>query len=228
MDGLVGARRGEVGGAPAGHLAARCPRRRRRCRGRTPARRGRPRRPASPSSNSPSTSTHAGGQQRRRRARRGPGGHRRRPRPCRGSRWRTRSTACGPAAAGRCAWNVVPSPTRRPPRRRARRAASASAITARTPDHEAMRAAASFDAMPPLPRDRARAAGRRTEHRVVGRRPRRRAPRRDRGGDRLVNSAVGVGEQHEQRRRRPGGRRARRCGRCRRSGSRRRRWRRSR
>ena len=29
---------------------------------------------------------------------------------------------------------------------------SARAITARTPDHEAMRAAASFDAMPPLPR----------------------------------------------------------------------------
>ena len=41
---------------------------------------------------------------------------------------------------------------RRPARRPARRAAIALAITARTPDHEAMRAAASFEAMPPLPR----------------------------------------------------------------------------
>ena len=58
------------------------------------------------------------------------------------SRWRRRSTACGPAGDGRGRGRWCPRRARRRRRRRARRAVSALAITARTPDHDAMRAAA--------------------------------------------------------------------------------------
>ena len=70
----------------------------------------------------------------------------------RGRQRRTRSTACGPAGGVRAGAR----PCRRPRRRRRASSStpgrSAAAMTARTPDHDAMRAAATFDAMPPLPR----------------------------------------------------------------------------
>ena len=67
-------------------------------------------------------------------------------------RWRRRSTACGPAAGGRGPGTWCPRRARRRRRRPARRAGSPWRSPACTPDHDAMRAAASFDAMPPLPR----------------------------------------------------------------------------
>ena len=86
-------------------------------------------------------------------ARAGPAGRRRRPRPCRSSPTAKRD----PELAGR-------QPPRRGAARRCRRRArrrrpasstprrDAAAITVRTPDQAAILAAASFDAMPPLPR----------------------------------------------------------------------------
>ena len=76
----------------------------------------------------------------------------------------------------------------RPPARRPRRAttpgASAAAITARTPDHAAIFAAASLLAIPPLPRVGARAAGDAPRARRRPRRSPRSATPRRRGADR--------------------------------------------
>ena len=74
---------------------------------------------------------------------------------------------------------------------------AAAAITTRTPDQEAMRAAASFAAMPPLPSGSTGSARRGLERRVdrphlLDERGVRRAP-----GVGVVE-ALGVGEQHEQ------------------------------
>ena len=71
---------------------------------------------------------------------------------CRTRRRRTRSRACGPAAAGRAAARRCRRPARPATAAASTPGRSAAAITARTPDHAAIRAAASFDAMPPLPR----------------------------------------------------------------------------
>ena len=119
-----------------------------------------------------------------RRARRAPGGRRRRRRPCRDA-----AGEGDPQLAGRQPAVVGPERRCRRPARRPTASASTSgrrrsAITARTPDHDAIRAAASFDAMPPLPRVRARAAGARLEHRVVGRDLLDERAPRDRRGDR--------------------------------------------
>ena len=71
------------------------------------------------------------------------------------------------------------------------------AITARTPDHAAILAAASFDAIPPLPADRAAGTGHGLElvvdlHDLLDQRRRRVEPGVGR------EQAGGVGEQHEQ------------------------------
>ena len=68
------------------------------------------------------------------------------------SRWRTRSRACGPAAAGRWPRTSCRRPATPATASASTSGRSARAMTARTPDHEAIRAAASLDAMPPLPR----------------------------------------------------------------------------
>ena len=69
-----------------------------------------------------------------------------------GARARTRSTACGSTAAAARGCTTVP--TARPSMRvdAPRRARRRPAITARTPDHAAILAAASLLAIPPLPR----------------------------------------------------------------------------
>ena len=95
----------------------------------------------------------AGRQQRAVAARPAPGGRPRRPRP----RPTTPTGEGDPelAAASRLSRGstTVPTPPRpRRPRRRSTPGRSAAAITARTPDHAAILAAATFDAMPPLPR----------------------------------------------------------------------------
>ena len=100
------------------------------------------------------------------------------------SRRRRRSRACGPAAAGRGAARRCRRRARRRPRRRARRSRSAAAITARTPDQAAILAAASFDAMPPLPRTVPGAAGHAPRARGRPRRSPRSATPTRRAGDR--------------------------------------------
>ncbi len=70
-------------------------------------------------------------------------------------------------------------------------------MTARTPDHEAMRAAASFDAIPPLPRSVARAPCGHGEDRVVGSHLADEAGRAVDAGVARVEP-VGVGEQDQQ------------------------------
>ena len=113
-------------------------RRRRRSRPRRRARTGRGRRPRRPAA--------ATG-----RARPGPVGRRRRRRARRTRRGRRRSRACGPgAAAGAAGRRCRPpaSPATTAPRTPGR---LPSAMTTSTPDQVAILAAASFDAMPPLP-----------------------------------------------------------------------------
>ena len=115
----------------------------------------------------------------------------------RSTRPRTRSRACGRAGAG--PWGAPPCPRPGAPATTASSTPSreACAITARTPDHAAILAAASFDAMPAAPPRRARAAGQRLERVVdlddlLDQRRRR------------VEAGVGreqagrVGEEHEQ------------------------------
>ncbi len=70
----------------------------------------------------------------------------------RASRPRTRSTACGPAGVGCGARTIVPTPASPVTASTSTPSRSACAMTARTPDQAAILAAASFDAMPPLPR----------------------------------------------------------------------------
>ena len=157
------ARRGRRGGRPRGacpRVAGWCDGRPRRAgppsraaRGpwRTPGRRGRRSRRRRRSRRSPSPR----GPRRAAATRRGraaPGERRRRRRSCRSTRPRRRSRACG--RGGACSSGAPPC------RRPARPATAASstpsreawAITARTPDQAAILAAASLEAMPPLPR----------------------------------------------------------------------------
>ena len=88
-----------------------------------------------------------------RRARAGPGGRRRRRRRCpdEPTAKAIQSLRAGEALRPGAARPCRPRP-RRPRRRPARRGGAAPAITARTPDQAAILAAASFEAMPPLPR----------------------------------------------------------------------------
>ena len=82
-------------------------------------------------------------------------------------------------------------PARRRPPRRARRGGAALAITVRTPDHEAMRAASSLLAMPPLPRPLPPRAGADRQQRVVGADRGRRARRRGRPAGRPCTARRG-------------------------------------
>ena len=66
-------------------------------------------------------------------------------------RGRRRSTACGPRGGGAGPGTRCPRRARRPRRRPGRRVGSASAMTVSTPDQVAILAAASFEAIPPLP-----------------------------------------------------------------------------
>ena len=77
---------------------------------------------------------------------------RRRSRPGPGRAARTRSRACVPAAGGPVATTAVPTPATPSTASRTTSGREPSAMTARTPDHEAILAAASFEAIPPLPR----------------------------------------------------------------------------
>ena len=130
------------------------------------------------------------------------------------------AAAAGPGTRSR---RRAPRPARRP----ARPGGAASAMTVSTPDQVAILAAASFEAMPPLPDRAARAAGQLLElvvdldHLFDQRRL---GVAAGVGGE----QARRVGEQHEQVRARPGGPPAPPGGRCRRSGSPRRPRRRSR
>ena len=139
---------------------------------------------------------HAGRQQARPALDERPLGARRRPPPCR------RPGGEGdPQLARRqlaaCASNVVPTATRGDGPGEHARVGPASAITLRTPDHDAIRAASSLLAMPPLPRPlpplpaRSPAADRRPA-------PARRARPSGRARGSAVYRPVGVGEQHEQ------------------------------
>ena len=153
---------------------------------------------ASSASKRPSTPTHAGRAAATRRARPAPGGPRRRPRPCpldptakaiqslrAGSRLRLGAARPCPTP-GTPATASASTPSR-----------SAAAMTARTPDQAAILAAATFDAMPPLPRAVPGAAGQRLE-RVVDLDDlldeRRRRVEAGVGGEQPGR----VGEQHEQ------------------------------
>ena len=171
---------------------------------------------------------HAGRQQRPARARSAPPARPRRRPGCPTSPGRRRSTACGPRAGSRRARNTVPDPGLAGQRRgRARRDGPASAMTVSTPDQVAILAAASFEAMPPLPDRAAGPAGQALElvvdlDHLLDERGLGVAPRV--GGE----QARRVGEQHQELGAAPGGPPARPAGRCRRSGSPRRPRRRSR
>ena len=227
VDDLVDHAVGEVAGVAAGDPCGAGRPRRTPCRGRRRRRRCRATSTVSPSPKRPDDLDDAGRQQARLALDERPPGAvvDRRPRRRRGRR--RRSTACAPAAGGRGPRSVVPTDVAGDGARPARPARAALAITVRTPDHDAMRAASSLLAMPPLPRPlppapaRIDSSGSSTATRVDELRRRRgRAGRRCTG--RRGRSAA------RARRRRCCGRRGRRCGRCRRSGSRRWRWRRSR
>ena len=148
-------------------------------------------------------------------------GRRRRRRPDPPRRSRTRSRACGsaaarPGAARRC-------PTCTPASASATTVgASAAAITVRIPDQDAIFAAASLLAIPPLPRSvpvPARDGLERSSTAAISSMSEASASRRGSA----VNRPGGVGEQHQHVGAAPCWRPAPRCGRCRRSGSRRRR-----
>ena len=219
---------GEVGGAPAGDGGERsaAPMRTRPLANTSPS--GPATSTASSASKRPSTLDHAGRQQRAAVALERPAGavvdHDRAGR----ADGEARSTACGPAAARSRGSTTVPTPgVAGDGVGAARRRGAAAAITARTPDQAAILAAATFDAMPPLPRAEPGAAGQGLELVVdlddlLDERRRRVEP--GVGGE----QPGGVGEQHQQVGVDAGGRPGRPGGRCRRSGSRRRRWRRSR
>ena len=158
VDDFVGARRREVGRAAAGHRRATALSRSGSDPWRTPRRRGRRSRPP----RRPRTCRdldHAGRQQRHAAFAAAPAGHRRRPRPCPAEPDGERD----PQLAGRQPRSrgstTVPTPARRRRASGSTPARSAAAITARTPDQAAILAAAIFDAMPPLPRADAGAAG---------------------------------------------------------------------
>ena len=230
VDDLVGHAVGQVGGAPAGPAAERGRAERARGPWRTPS-------PSGPAISTaslgveacPSTVDDAGRAAARRprstSARRAPSSTTTRARR---RRRRRRSRACGPAGGGRGAAR----PCRRPASPATASAStpgrSAAAMTARTPDHAAILAAASFEAMPAAPpracrRRRPRASSSWSTSTISSMSE---ASASRRGS--AVSRPGGVGEQHEQVGVDAGGRRGRRGGRCRRSGSRRRRWRRSR
>ena len=76
----------------------------------------------------------------------------RRPRPRPRKRARTRSTACAPAGGARAGAPRCPRPPTPATASSSTPGRSAAAMTARTPDHDAMRAAATLEAIPPLPR----------------------------------------------------------------------------
>ena len=118
--------------------------------GEDPARRGRRsrprRRPRSRHGRTPPRPAGANGP-----ARPGPDGPRHPPRWSPTPRWRRRSTACGPAAGARGDGSGSPRRGPSPSTAASTPGRAASAITASTPDHTAILAAASFEPMPPLP-----------------------------------------------------------------------------
>ena len=94
---------------------------------------------------------HPGRQQRPALARPGPAGPRRRPRWCPTPPRRRRSTACGPGRRRSRGRKRVPTPGADPGTAASTPGREASAMTASTPDHTAILAAASFEPIPPLP-----------------------------------------------------------------------------
>ena len=156
MDDLVGHALGEVGGAAAGHLAEARPSRGARGPWRTPCRRGRRSRPRRRPRSCPSRSLTPAGEQRHAPLEQGPAGavvdH---DRAVRADRERDPELAGG-QPRGSSGARPCRRRARPPPRPRARPRATPGRSPPCTPDHAAILAAASFDAIPPLPRVGAR------------------------------------------------------------------------